>query len=168
MNSRRFFGATLVLAALAGCTSMGNKVATERASLSSVAIGESDRRAIHAKFGQPDDVIVFANKSVWRYIKADSSPEPLSMALGILIWPLALAAQTDFEIKQTDVHFSPDGKVTEVSERSGQRRQGLQNLGSAFSDEKKLTANRIKAEMEALNLPFDEKAASAGLYQLAL
>jgi hypothetical protein len=162
----------LLSIALDGCSTLGNKAITEPSNFISIKAAETDKPAIFAKFGQPNDVYDQGTKKAWRYLQTKTSPEPATFILGVLIWPLLVFVQTENDISQTDFFFDDKNKLIDVISRKGERRMGMIGMLETLSKENKaadeLSVARIKSEMEEQKLPFNDKAAKQSLRYLAL
>lgn len=154
--------------ALTGCTSMGTQSLKEQATLSEFRVGSSTKYDIHRKFGQPHDVISFLGRTGWRYISADSSPEPGMFVLGVIFWPLIFAGQDQYEVTQADFYFDDDGKLIDSVVRKAQISKGLSAVTDSISERQQQAIERIKSEMHRLGATFDEKAAKQSLAYLAI
>lgn len=158
--------------ALIGCTTTGNMAITESSNFIGIKTGDSNKPGIFSKFGQPHDVFDQGDKKVWRYLKVKTSPEPATFILGVLIWPLVVFTQTDYEISQTDFSFNDKGALFDVTSRKGERRMGLIGGLSQNSDENKaanaLAKERVKVELDAQKLPFNEETKEDSLRLFAI
>lgn len=157
----------LVAAAVAGCSTLGNQAITEPSNFLSIKVGDSDKATIYRKFGQPHDVVALGMKTDWRYIQAKTSPEPATFILGVIIWPLIIFSQTNYEISKTDFLFDTNGQLEDVSSRKGEFRKSLLSAGEGFSDNHKAAVARVKSEMESIRFPYD-KSSDMALDYLAI
>jgi outer membrane protein assembly factor BamE (lipoprotein component of BamABCDE complex) len=161
--------ASLALAAVVtGCATFGSASITEPSSFVGVKVNETDKTTVFDKFGQPHDVFDMAGKNTWRYVYAKTSPEPFTFVLGVLIWPLVVIMQTQYDITQTEFVFDESGKLTDVQTRKGEKRKGLFALGEAFTDEQKAAIERVKNEMESHEFSYSEWLGKSSLAYLAI
>ena len=167
------FAKTLIVSlavplALSGCMSMGTQSLKDHTNMAEFRVGASTKQDVHRKFGQPHDVITFLGRNGWRYISADTSPEPGMFVLGVIFWPLIFAGQDQYEVTQADFYFDDDGKLIDSVMRKAQISKGLTSLTDSLSERQQQAIERIKSEMLRLGAVFDEKAAKQSLAYLAI
>jgi outer membrane protein assembly factor BamE (lipoprotein component of BamABCDE complex) len=153
---------------LTGCMSMGTQSLKDHTSMAEFRVGSSTKHDVHRKFGQPHDVISFLGRNGWRYISADTSPEPGMFVLGVIFWPLLFAGQDQYEVTQADFYFDDDGKLIDSVVRKAQISKGITAVTDSLSERQQQAIERIKSEMLRLGATFDEKAAKQSLAYLAI
>ncbi|TIC85221.1 hypothetical protein [Crenobacter intestini] len=159
----------LVASLLSGCMSIGANSIREQSNFVSMKSGQTNIQDIYRKFGQPHDVVKVSDKTGWRYIQAKTSPEPATFVLGVLIWPLALAVQTNYEITQTEFLFDASNVLVDVNTRRGEKTMGIIGASKATSKEfREDPAKRVNDEMARIGASFDQKQADMALNYLSL
>ena len=147
---------------------MGTQSLKDQTSMAEFRVGSSTKHDVHRKFGQPHDVISFLGRNGWRYISADTSPEPGMFVLGVIFWPLMFAGQDQYEVTQADFYFDDDGKLIDSVVRKAQISKGITAVTDSLSERQQQAIERIKSEMLRLGATFDEKAAKQSLAYLAI
>lgn len=158
----------VVSAVLTGCSSMGTQTLKENANFADFRVGTSTKQDVYRKFTQPHDVVTFLGRNGWRYISADSSPEPGMFVLGVIFWPLIFAGQDQYDVTQADFYFDDEGKLIDSVVRKAQFSKGITSVSDSLSERQQQAIDRVKSEMLRLGLPFDEKAAKQSLAYLAI
>lgn len=154
--------------AISGCTSMGTSALKDQTTFVGFKVGATTRNDVYQKLGQPHDVTTFLGRNGWRYISADTNPEPGMFVLGVIFWPLALAGQNQYDVTQVDFFFDTEGKLLDSVVRKAQISKGISSVTDALSDQQKQVIDRIKAEMSQIDRRFDEDAAKKSLAYLAI
>lgn len=167
-SARAIAATVLVVVALTGCMSMGTQTLKEHANFADFRVGTSTKQDVYRKFNQPHDVVTFLGRNGWRYISADTSPEPGMFVLGVIFWPLIFAGQDQYDVTQADFYFDDDGKLIDSVVRKAQISKGITAVSEGLSDKQQQVIDRVKAEMLRLGVPFDEKAAKQSLAYLAI
>ena len=160
--------AITIAVALTGCMSMGTQTLKEHANFADFRVGTSTKQDVYRKFNQPHDVVTFLGRNGWRYISADTSPEPGMFVLGVIFWPLIFAGQDQYDVTQADFYFDDDGKLIDSVVRKAQISKGITVVSDGLSDKQQQAIDRVKAEMLRLGVTFDEKAAKQSLAYLAI
>lgn len=153
---------------LTGCMSMGTQALKDHTNLADFRVGTSTKQDVYRKFGQPHDVITFLGRNGWRYISAETNPEPGMFVLGVIFWPLMLAGQDQYDVTQADFYFDDDGKLIDSVMRKAQISKGITSITDSLSEKQTQALERIKAEMQRIGSPFDEAAAKKSLAYLSI
>ena len=157
-----------IAVALTGCMSMGTQTLKEQSNFADFRVGISTKQDIYRKFSQPHDVITFLGRNGWRYISADTSPEPGMFVLGVIFWPLLFAGQDQYDVTQADFFFDENDKLIDSVVRKAQISKGISAVTDGLSERQQQAIDRVKAEMLRLGVTFDEKAAKQSLAYLAI
>ena len=160
--------AAVLSAFVSGCATLGSEAITQPANFMALKVGESDKGKIFSKFGQPHDVVQTMDKTTWRYISARSSPEPATFILSVIIWPLVIFMQTNYDVSQSDFIFDEKGGLIDVASKKASFTKSLLSLGDAFSEPHKAAVARVRAELDAQKLPVNQRLADNSLDSLAI
>ncbi len=158
----------IVAVTLGGCMSIGTQTLKDQVNFSDFRVGKSTKQDVYRKFSQPHDVVTFLGRNGWRYISADTSPEPGMFVLGVLFWPLIFAGQDQYDVTQADFYFDDDGKLIDSVVRKAQISKGIASVTESLSERQRQAIDRVKSEMLQLDVQFDEKAATRSLAYLAI
>lgn len=148
------FTAALLLASCA--STYGTSEVNDFTRFTRLEAGVTTKKDIYGSFGQPHFVLddVAEGGKVWRYFQIRSKSNALSFVPVVSI----VAGAEKADIVTVSFFFDANGAFTRVErEEEAMKKSHLSMLGDLSSVEDATSA--IKAEMDALNLRYDRKAA---------
>lgn len=159
MGRKRVCGAVIAAALMAsGCaTNVGTQAVNDFGRYHQLQAGVTTKRQVHDLFGQPHAVaqIVETGESVWSYFNIRER----TSAITYVPYVGMLAGGSDIDSVRADFYFDRNEAFlrSQREERSRYKNMWL-GLGDAVTPSGEIA--RVRAEMERLGLPFDERQAA--------
>ena len=157
MKKTAFAGLAVAATLLSGCaTNIGTQSVNDFGRFVELRKGETTKADVYRSFGQPHEVykIDEANESVWRYynFKMKTNFSTYIPYVGLV------TGGNDVNSTKVDFFFDEQNKLLK-SERSEKAYYQNMWVGMAKAVDRTGQVDKVRAEMNVLGLPFDEKTA---------
>lgn len=158
MNKVLIAAASALLLSTGACaTNTGSQSVNDFARYQQIQNGETTKVQVGRIFGQPAGIreVAETGESIWSYYQVTSRMNPSTFIPFVGM----VTGGNDLDITQADFYFDPN-EVLIRSQREQRSRYVNQWLGMGDAMTRSGQVDKVKAEMERLGLPFDEREAS--------
>jgi len=144
---------TLLVLTGCGTTEWGNQNADQYDIVQNLVDTHAGKKMVYIDLGQPFDVIKNNNgkETKWVYYRAQGAINASSF-----IPIVGLFSAANLKGERREIVFDENGKVQSTTNKPFDKNLGVFSPGADEKAVEDARINRVKAEMDALKLPFDE------------